>query len=112
MILAVGFGGAGGALARYWVSESVSNRGKDTLVVNILGSFLLGLLLGSPLDGILFGIVAVGFCGAFTTFSTHVVELVRFSEEGHTQWIILYWLTMVLGAIVALCSGMVIGGYF
>jgi CrcB protein len=80
--LAVGVGGATGALARYAVGEALERRALDTLVVNVLGSLLLGVVLGAPLGGTVRLAAGAGFCGAFTTFSSFAVETVRLAEEG------------------------------
>lgn len=74
----IALAGAAGALCRYGIGLAVGERSFPwaTLVVNVAGSFLLGLLLtvaterGWPADVTV--PVAVGFLGAFTTFSTFV----------------------------------------
>lgn len=89
-LLLVAAGGAVGASARYAVSGAVTAFGgipAGTLVVNVLGSFLLGLVmydsvyLGAlgPETRVLFG---VGVLGAFTTFSTFSYESFALLEEG------------------------------
>lgn len=82
---AVGVGGSIGALARYAVSLAVERRALDTLVVNVVGSFLLGIVFGVDVGGIVTLGVAVGFCGAFTTFSSFAVETVRLVEDGEVR---------------------------
>ena len=82
--LLIAIGAALGANARYLVGVSAANRfGADfpygTLIVNVLGSFILGFLLAlgtsqlqlSPEARLL---LAVGFLGSFTTFSSYTVE--------------------------------------
>jgi len=78
--LLVALGAAFGAPLRYLVSHwsraglhAVPTVG--TVVVNVLGSFVLGLLVGSALDGRWLALVGVGFCGALTTFSTLALEV-------------------------------------
>ena len=88
------FGGCGCA-ARYLVSGwtyQLLGRGLPwgTLVVNVAGSFLLGLLLDLNLRSTLFSPdvrvgLTVGFMGGFTTFSTFSYETVRLIEEG--SWV-------------------------
>lgn len=83
-ILAVAAGGAVGSVARFLVVEvSASQLGRafpyGTLIVNIVGSFVLGLITGlvvsrAGLSMTVRMLVGVGFCGAFTTFSTYAVE--------------------------------------
>ncbi len=75
--LLVALGAAVGAPARYLVDVALRRYAGPafpwgTLVVNVLGSFALGLLAGSgPLVTALFG---TGFCGAFTTYSAFALE--------------------------------------
>ncbi len=90
--LLVGVAGAGGAMARYGVGVAavrlLSNHSSvGTLIVNILGCLLLGSVLelerytdlvSHPLRLLL----AVGFLGSFTTFSTFGYETFRYLQEG------------------------------
>ena len=87
----IGAAGAAGALARYWIGSSIGVRSFPwaTLGINLLGSFLLGLVLGGPGAGrwsaTATTTVTVGFLGAFTTFSTFAFEataLVRDDRPG------------------------------
>jgi len=76
----VGAAGALGALARFWVGSAIGVRSFPwaTLGINVLGCFLLGAVLGGPGSGrwsaTATTAVAVGFLGAFTTFSTFAFE--------------------------------------
>ena len=83
--------GAGGAVCRYALDYGISSRVRGrfpwgTVAVNLSGSLVLGLLAGSvlfqelPVDRyVVFG---AGFLGAYTTFSTWLVEVVRLAQEG------------------------------
>ena len=76
----VALGAALGAPLRYltnhWVRERLGGTPvAGTLVVNVVGSFVLGLLVGSGTGGAPLALVGTGFCGALTTFSTLAVEL-------------------------------------
>ncbi|KIH76461.1 camphor resistance protein CrcB [Geoalkalibacter ferrihydriticus] len=85
--------GACGCVARYWVSLRVYALAGvglpyGTLSVNILGSFLLGLLMeiewrSGFLSADLRTGLAVGFLGGFTTFSTFSYETLRLLEKGN-----------------------------
>ncbi|MEF8777655.1 MAG: CrcB family protein [Natronomonas sp.] len=109
--LAVGIGGAFGAVSRYAVGEVIERRAVDTFVVNTLGSFVLGFVVGIEIGGPPALALAVGFCGAFTTFSSFAVETVRLAEEKA-------WVSAAVNAggtlLVALCAalaGGAVGAY-
>ena len=80
----VGTGGAIGAALRHWVSLRVSSGRFPwaTLVVNVVGSFALGLAVFAGVGESALQLVGVGICGAFTTFSSFSVETVRLYERG------------------------------
>ncbi|MDX1744499.1 MAG: fluoride efflux transporter CrcB [Halobacteriales archaeon] len=82
--LLVGTGGVVGAVLRYAVSLRLDHEEfpTGTLAVNVLGSFVLGLVTfaGAETDVLLF--VGTGACGAFTTFSSFSFETVRLWEDG------------------------------
>ncbi|HFC96994.1 MAG TPA: fluoride efflux transporter CrcB [Thermosulfurimonas dismutans] len=92
--LYIGLGGGMGAVCRYLVSGWFLRFGAGfplgTLAVNVLGSFILGFfmelatqtLLVSPESRLL---VAVGFLGSFTTFSTFAYETHQLLREG--EWL-------------------------
>lgn len=86
--LLVGVGGVAGAVARHLVGGHVEGKYLDTLTVNVGGSFLLGALVAAPSAGALDPVtlaVGVGFCGAFTTFSSFAFETVRLAETGRPR---------------------------
>jgi CrcB protein len=79
--------GAGGAVGRVVLDGAVSRRTSGampwgTMAVNVLGAFALGLLTGRGVDGDARLILAGGLIGAFTTFSTWMLETQRLLEEG------------------------------
>ncbi len=87
----IGLCGAFGCLSRYLVSGWVYSQfgsvfPAGTLAVNVIGSFLLGLvaegLRGSLLSQDLRTGITIGFLGGFTTFSTFSFETIRLLEEG------------------------------
>ncbi|WP_285766434.1 CrcB family protein [Peribacillus sp. SI8-4] len=84
-ILAVGFGGAAGALLRYCVILSTAHTflPLGTLLINIVGSFLLGAINGyfaSKKKSLVFLALGSGVCGGFTTMSTFSQETVEFLQ--------------------------------
>jgi CrcB protein len=85
-LLAVATGGAFGSAARWGTGLLLRDLGwppATTLVVNIVGCFVLGLLTSSAIlaqgSSAMRAGVTVGFLGAFTTFSTYAVEVVQSS---------------------------------
>ena len=89
-LLAVGCVGGVGACARLLLDGTVSPRfvgpfPYGTLLVNVSGSFVLGLLVGIALEGDAYRIAGVGLIGAFTTFSTWMFESHRLGEDGQAR---------------------------
>lgn len=82
--MAVAFGGALGAVGRVGVSLAIpASWPWATLVVNVIGSMLIGILLtAQPVPPLLRTFAAVGFCGAFTTFSTFSWQTLSLLEQG------------------------------
>lgn len=117
-ILLVAGGGALGAVARYGVGEWARARFGEafpwgTLVVNVAGSLLLGLLLGLALTGkasrptrALFG---TGFLGAFTTFSTFSCESYALFEGGKVGAAALNLSANLVVGLVAAAVGLALG---
>jgi CrcB protein len=109
--IALVIAGAVGSCARFLVDIAVSERTKGalpwgTLAINVTGSFLLGVVTGLGLDH---GfprtariVLGVGFCGAYTTFSTFTFETVRLLEEGaEVEAVMNVAGTFVAGALAA-----------
>lgn len=109
--LAIALGGAFGALARYGVDIAVARRTDAlfpwaTLAINVSGSFVLGLFFVLMIeDGTgpdwMRGLIATGFLGAFTTFSTFSVQTVVLAERGHSALALGYILASVLLGVFA-----------
>jgi CrcB protein len=117
-LLYVALGGAIGAVGRYGVVTMVgqyahasgSNFPFGTMVVNILGSFMLGALVElsalvwSPSPEIR-AMLVVGMLGAFTTFSTFSLDLVTLMNRGHWGQAALYTGLSVALSVLALYMG-------
>lgn len=95
-ILLVCLGGALGALCRYWMSKWINSLLKSrfpfaTLIINILGSFVLGYTYSLSYFSFNHSLFfQTGFLGAFTTFSTFAVEAIELSKSRKRGWLILY----------------------
>ena len=112
--LAVAVGGALGALARYAVSIWGFNYSSDkfpyaTLSVNVLGSFIMGILFviiveRAALPAEMRSLLMVGFLGAFTTFSTFSLDALSLWQNGHLFVALVYVLATVVLCLVAISS--------
>jgi CrcB protein len=114
-------GGAFGTLARYGASHWIHSWTGHALpwgtwVINVLGSLLLGLTmrLGEEitLSPEVRGLLAVGFLGAFTTFSTFSFETLALVQEGAWLRVALYSLGSVMLGLAAAGLGWYAGGLF
>lgn len=115
-ILLVGTGGFIGSVARYFTSKlnlsiAFFSVPCGTLIVNVLGCFLIGLLSGFAEKNSLLSnefklFLMVGFCGGFTTFSAFANENVSLMQSGQFFSIFLYTLLSII-----LGFGAVFGGY-
>jgi CrcB protein len=113
-VLLVGAAGAAGALARYWVGTAVGLRSFPwaTLGINVLGSFLLGVVLGGPganrWSPTATTAIAVGFLGAFTTFSTFAFEATTLVRDDRPGTALAYVATTVVAGLAASALGFVL----
>lgn len=83
MALAGGLGAGSRYSLDVWMRPRVSSRLPwSTLLINITGSFALGLLVGAGAGSTWLTIVGVGFLGGYTTFSTASVETVHLVLDG------------------------------
>lgn len=91
-LVLVALGGAAGAAARYVVDSTIAQRAAGafpwgTLVVNLSGSLVLGILFALAIERKILpaavrGPLMIGFLGAYTTFSTLMLDSWRLVEEG------------------------------
>ena len=94
MVLLIAVLGGLGAASRFVVDGSIRTRWSRvfplaTLVINVSGSFLIGLINGAHLYHGLgprwLAVAATGFCGGYTTFSTAMAETVRLIQAGELR---------------------------
>lgn len=111
--LLVALGGAIGSVLRYgaalWLKPAPGAPFPiSTLLVNLAGSFLIGLLAGVAARGgwmtnAGWPLLAIGLCGGFTTFSALSLEGLRMLQSGHLLFALLYLGGSVIGGL-ALCA--------
>lgn len=108
-------GGMLGTLARFALGGLVQNSTGaafpwGTLGVNLLGSFLLGLAVrGAELTYVspeLRGMITIGFCGAFTTFSTYTYETVALMNDGAWSRALIYAFGSLGTGLLAIALGL------
>lgn len=111
--LLVGIGGALGVLARYGISRVTLHTETliwSTVAVNIVGSFLLGLLVAEHWFGRdVREALGVGFLGGFTTFSTFSVQIVLEANAGEPWRAFGYLIASVAGGVLAAAAGYALG---
>lgn len=121
-LIAVALGGAFGAVVRFLMSTGLYHwlgRGfpYGTLAVNIVGSFLIGLLTEALILQRVTHMfdyraaILVGFIGAFTTFSTFSLETLYLIEQGSVNKAALNIVVSVLGCLLAVWIGLLCGRY-
>lgn len=114
MIWLIGLGGSLGAASRYLLSNFIHRNSKSiqpfplgTWIINISGSFLLGVLANlhaaNEIDEWLWYFAGVGFCGAYTTFSTFGYEVINLIQAKEFNLAIAYvLLSLAVGVFSAL----------
>ena len=112
-ILLVGVGGGLGSMLRYICYLALKNQSFPyaTLLVNIVGSFIIGIILASSLRSgghwdatKLF--LATGICGGFTTFSAFSYENISLIQSGKYSTAFLYMLISIAGGLLACWFGL------
>ena len=119
-IIWVGAGSAIGGISRFAIGQWISSIANisfpvSTFSINIIGSFLIGMLLalqskhGLSTATMLF--LTTGFCGGFTTFSTFSLENILLIKQGQMGMAFLYMTTSLILGLVAVYSGYKVIGH-
>ncbi|WP_270450782.1 fluoride efflux transporter CrcB [Kocuria marina] len=114
--LAVALGGAVGAVLRFFVDRGITARWAPTfpaatLLINVTGSFVLGVVTGlSAVLGPVWTLaLGTGLCGGYTTFSTAMVDAVRLAREQRAGAAVVSVLGTVLWSLLAVAAGLTLG---
>lgn len=119
VVVGLSVAGGLGAVARFLLDAAIKVRIRlrfpiGTMVINITGSFLLGLVTGLAVSHALEPewriIIGTGFLGGYTTFSTASFETVRLALERRWGAALVNGLGMMLGAFLAAGLGLWVGG--
>ena len=118
--LSVAIGAIFGALSRFYIAKLVESIfGQEwgflgTFLVNVSGCLVIAYIFTMVRENIriiapeLGLMIATGFCGSYTTFSTYSLEVNKFLEQGNLTFGLIYWLGSVLGGMMALKIGVIL----
>jgi CrcB protein len=104
--LLVALGAAVGAPARYLADRAIQRRARGvrpwgTTTVNVVGSFVLGIVASTSPGTGWSALVGTGFCGALTTYSTFGYETVRLAESGESG---AAWWNVVVSTVAGIAA--------
>ncbi|CAI8329964.1 MAG: Putative fluoride ion transporter CrcB [Porticoccaceae bacterium UBA1117] len=111
---AVAIGGALGSIARYALSTYIFDISSHkfpyaTLIVNVLGTFVMGILFvviveRAAMPAEMRSLLMIGFVGAFTTFSTFSLDALGLWQNGHIFMSLVYMLATIILCLIAISS--------
>jgi len=111
---AVALGGALGSVVRFLIGKRISEVSRSRLpigtgVVNLTGAVLLGILTSLDFDGNLYALVADGFLGAYTTFSTFMYEGFQLFQDREKLNAMVYIVGTIILGILGFLAGLQVG---
>ncbi len=104
-LIFVGIGGALGSIVRYKLGKVIAQKSRsdfpvNTFLINITGAILLGAFIGMDISGSVYFLIADGFLGAYTTFSTFMYEGFQLFGENERKNAFVYIVaSLVIGII-------------
>ena len=112
-VLLVAIGAAVGAPLRYLVDRAIQRRHDSvfpwgTFAVNVLGSMILGVLVGGALPRPVLALLGTGLCGALTTYSTFGFEAIRLAEQRARFYAVVYVVASVVASLGAAFVGITV----
>lgn len=122
MILLVGAGGCAGSIARFLSQQLIvryypSSFPWGTLIVNISGCFIIGVVYALSDKGNLLSpemriLLATGFCGGFTTFSSFAYENISLLRDGELLYMFIYIAaSLLIGFLAAYVGVLIVNSY-
>lgn len=110
------FGGCLRSLFSDWFNHAKAYLPYGTLAANLLGSLLIGIFAALVAKGELSQmantLLAGGFCGGLTTFSTFSLENLKYFKQGKTGHAVLYWCGSVVLCLACVYLGLALGKLF
>ena len=110
-MLLVATGGMAGALSRFFIQKLIKTKviPISTIMINLLGSFLLGWIVGKGVHGDMYLLAGTGYMGAFTTFSTLNVDIINLIRSKQRKSAVIYFSTTYIGGLLLAMAGMLAG---
>ena len=105
-LLLIGIGGGLGSIARFYLGEYIKNKididfPVSMMIINILGSFLLGISFANTKDINYIFFIQSGFLGGFTSFSTFILQAFNLSKSSKVFKSILYLSASIFFGLIA-----------
>lgn len=114
-ILLIGTGGFAGSVSRYLLTKFIASKWPmafpwGTFTVNVLGCFLIGIVMGLSFQSSISTqtrlVLATGFCGGFTTFSTYSLEIFELYQKGEAGISLFYLLASIVLGFIGIWLGL------